>query len=89
MPGLVDADLIAGNALFVDGTKIRANASRSKSHDQAYYESLMSEIEGRIEQLLEECEGIDRQEEAEGSWVAMDRELSEASHLKDKIQKSS
>jgi transposase len=84
----IKLDLIAGNALFVDGTKIRANASRSKSHDQAYYESLMSEIEGRIEQLLEECEGIDRQEEAEGSWVAMDRELSEASHLKDKIRKA-
>jgi len=57
----IKLDLIAGNALFVDGTKIRANASRSKTHDQAYYERLMSEIEGRIEQLLEECEGIDQQ----------------------------
>ncbi len=84
----IKLDLIAGNALFVDGTKIRANASRSKTHDQAYYEGLMSEIEGRIEKLLEECEGIDRQEEAEGSWVAMDRELVQANHLKDKIRKA-
>jgi transposase len=84
----IKLDLIAGNALFVDGSKIRANASRSKTHDQAYYERLMSEIEGRIEQLLEECEGIDRQEETEGSWVAMDRELVQASHLKDKIRKA-
>ena len=84
----IKLDLIAGNALFVDGTKIRANASRSKSHDQVYYERLMSEIEGRIEHLLEECEGIDRQEEGEGSWVAMDRELAQATHLKDKIRKA-
>lgn len=40
--------LIAGNALFVDGTKVRANAGRSQTHDQAYYEGLMSEIGGRI-----------------------------------------
>jgi len=30
-------DLIAGNVLFVDGTKIRANAARARTHDQAYY----------------------------------------------------
>jgi transposase len=84
----IKLDLIAGNALFVDGSKIRANASRSKTHDQAYYEGLMSEIESRIEQLLEECEGIDREEETEGSWVAMDRKLAQANQLKDKIRKA-
>ena len=30
----IELDLISGNALFVDGAKIRANASRSKTHDQ-------------------------------------------------------
>ena len=56
-------DLIAGNVLFVDGTKIRANAARGKTHDQAYYEQRLSEIDGRIEQLVEECEKIDQIEE--------------------------
>ena len=33
----IKLDLIAGNALFVDGTKIRANASASHTHDKAWY----------------------------------------------------
>jgi transposase len=78
--------LIAGNALFVDGAKVRANASRSQTHDRAYYEQQMSKMEERIEQLLEECEKVDQQEEGEGCWVAMDKGLASESRLKGKIQ---
>ncbi len=74
--------LIAGNALFADGAKIRAHAARSKMHDRAYYEQQMSEMEERIEQLLEECEKVDQQEEGEGSWVAMDKGLADEKQLK-------
>src|SRR5262245_62400836 len=45
-------DLIAGNVLFVDGTKIRANAGRSKTYDRAYYEQWLAEVDRRIEELL-------------------------------------
>jgi transposase len=82
----IKLDLIAGNVLFVDGAKIRANASRSQTHDQAYYEQFLSEIDGRIEQLLEECEGIDQQEEGAGSCVAMGKELAKAERLKSKVK---
>jgi hypothetical protein len=82
----IKLNLIAGNILFVDGTKIRANASRSQIHDQAYYEQLLSEVDGRIEQLLEECEGIDQQEEGLGSCVAMEKELAKAERLKSKVE---
>jgi transposase len=78
--------LIAGNALFVDGTKIRANAARSQTHDQGYYEGLLGEIDGRIEQLLEECEAVDGSEEGEGSWVETDSELRKAKGLKGKVE---
>jgi len=61
----VKLGLIAGNALFVDGTKVRANAARSQTHDQAYYEALLGEIDGRIERLVEECEAVDESEEFE------------------------
>jgi transposase len=84
----IKLDLIAGNILFVDGTKIRANASRSQTHDQAYYEQLLSEVDGRIEQLLEECEGIDQQEEGLGSCVAMEKELAKAERLKSKVEEA-
>ena len=78
--------LIAGNALFVDGAKVRANAARSKTHDEAYYKQQMSEMEERIEQFVEECEAVDQQEEGEGSWVALDKGLADESRLKGKIQ---
>jgi hypothetical protein len=79
-------DLIAGNVLFVDGTKIRANAARAQTHDQAYYEQHLSEIDRRIEQLVEECEKIDETEEGQKSWVDMEDELTQKQHLKERIQ---
>jgi transposase len=82
----IQLDLIAGNALFVDGAKIRANAGRSKSHDGEYYDRFLSGIESRIDQVLEECEQIDQLEEGEGSWVAMDRGLAQEKGLKERIQ---
>ena len=81
-------DLIAGNVLFVDGTKIRANAARGKTHDQAYYEQHLSEIDSRIEQLVEECEKIDEVEETQKSWVEMDRELTQKKQLKERMQEA-
>ena len=81
-------DLIAGNVLFVDGTKIRANASRAETHDQAYYEQHLSEIDGRIEQLVEESEKIDEMEEGQKSWVEMERELTEKKQLKERMQEA-
>jgi transposase len=84
----IKLDLIAGNALFVDGTKIRANAARAKTHDQAYYEQHLSEIDGRIEQLVKECEQIDQIEEGQKSWVEMDHELTQKKQLKERIQEA-
>jgi transposase len=78
--------LIAGNALFVDGAKVRANAGRSQAHDQVYYEALLGEMDGRIEQLLKECEAVDESEEGEGSWIELDSELRKAKSLKGKVE---
>lgn len=79
-------DLIGGNVLFVDGTKIRANAGRDASHDVAWYEKRLREIDLRIEQLLEECEGQDQLEEGLGTFTAMNRELAGAENLKSKVE---
>lgn len=84
----VKLDLIAGNVLFVDGSKIRANAGRAQTHDQAYYEQHLSEIDRRIEQLVEECEKIDETEEGEKSWVEMEHELTQKKQLKERIQEA-
>jgi transposase len=84
----IKLDLIEGNVLFVDGTKIRANASRCKTHDRAYYERLLVEIDSRIEQLLKDSEEVDQREEGLGSCVAMDKELAKAERLKSKVQEA-
>ena len=80
-------NLIAGNILFIDGTKIRANASPpSRGHDQAYYEKRLQDIDRRVEELLREGEAIDNEEEQSESFVAMVRELSCVETLRDKIR---
>ena len=81
-------DLIAGNVLFVDGTKIRANAARGQSHDQTYYEKRLTEIDGRMEKLLEEGEREDDQIEGQRSSVEMDKNLDPEERLKEKIQEA-
>jgi transposase len=81
-------DLIAGNVLFVDGSKVRANASRAQTHDQAYYEQLLSEIDSRIEQLVEECEKVDETEESQKSWVEMEDELTQKQQLQDRVREA-
>jgi transposase len=82
----IDLNLIAGNVLFVDGTKIRANAGRNKTHELKRYQSLLGELNHRIDQLLKDCESTDRREEGTGSHVSMDKELSKTKKLKDRIK---
>ena len=79
-------DWIAGNVLFVDGTKIRANAGRNRTHDKAYYEKLLSDIDNRIEQLIVDCEAADQSEEGTSSYVSMDKELTKSQTLKERIK---
>jgi len=82
----IKLDLIAGNVLFVDGTKIRANASSSQTHEKAWYEEQLKEIDRRIEELMQECETVDQQEEHLGSFVAMDKELATTEKLRSTIE---
>jgi len=82
----IKLDLIAGNVLFVDGTKIRANAGTEKSRGKVYYEKLMADIDRRIEKLLADCEATDKAEEDIASYVSMNKELTKSQNLKEKIK---
>jgi len=84
----IKLDLIAGNVLFVDGTKIRASAGRNRTHDRTYYEKLMSTLDSRIEQLLADCENTDQTEEGTSSYVAMDKELAKSQNLKARVKEA-
>jgi transposase len=84
----IKLDLIAGNVLFVDGTKIRANAGRGKSHGQEWYDKRLKELDARVEQLIEESEKVDTDEASLGSSVAMGKELAQAQRLQDKVKQA-
>lgn len=84
----IKLDLIAGNVLFVDGTKIRANAGRNKTHGKEWYEKNLSKITQRIDMLLSECEKVDRQEESQASFVSMNKELAQSKRLKEKVEEA-
>jgi len=80
-------DLIAGNVLFVDGTKIRANASIKNTYTKDKCIKVLSKIDTRIDKLLTECETIDQAESDQGSHVKLKKELSDKQTLKTKVQK--
>jgi len=82
----LELNLIAGNTLFVDGTKIRANASLTRSWTKKKGERRLAKIERRIAAILAECEATDRAEEGADSPVHMPAELQDARALKEKIQ---
>jgi transposase len=84
----VKLGLIAGNVLFVDGSKIRANAGRGKTFDRAHFEKMMAELDRRVDELLEDCEREDQREDGLSSSVAMGQELAQAERLKNKIQQA-
>lgn len=79
-------DLISGNVLFVDGTKIRANASASRTHNKAWYEKQLKEVDQRIDELLKQSEAIDEKEKDLHSFVVMDTKLGQAERLKEAIE---
>lgn len=72
----IKLELIAGNTLFVDGSKFRANASINNTWTKEKCEKSLKKIDANIDELLKECAILDAQQDKEGSMV----------HLKKKIQ---
>lgn len=79
-------DLIDGNTLFTDGTKIRANAANKQTLTREHAEKLLKEADGRIKQLLEQCEDADLAEAEQPSLTAMKKELRDKEHLRQQVQ---
>ena len=83
----IELNLIEGNTLFLDGSKIRANASIKKTWDQKKAQRALQHIDQRIAELLNECDEQDEAEEASGSFVKMDESLKDQKVLQAKIQR--
>ena len=78
--------LIEGNTLFVDGTKIRANASIKNSWDQKRCERHLKKIDKRIKEILAECDAADSEEKDHASLVQMQQEFRDQDVLKSKVK---
>lgn len=83
----IKLDLIAGNTLFVDGSKIRANASIKNTWTKEKCQRALGKIDTRIEAILSECDAVDEYEENQDSLVKMRKELKDKKVLKAKVRK--
>lgn len=79
-------DLIDGNTLFVDGTKIKANASYKNTWSEEDCRKYEAEIAGNIERILEECERADSEESSAGSLMSLKKELVRQEELRAQVQ---
>jgi len=78
--------LIEGNTLFLDGTKIKANASMKHTWTAERCGKALRDIDRRIEEILDECEAADAGEEQQPSLVARHQELRDQRQMKAKIK---
>jgi len=78
--------LIEGNTLFVDGSKIRANASMRNNWTEQRCQKSLKNIDKRIRDILLECEAADDQEKQQQSLIKMRQELEDHEALKSKVE---
>jgi transposase len=79
-------ELIEGNTLFVDGSKIRANASAKHEWTKERCEKVLQKADENIDKILKECEDIDLQEDGQPSLIKMRKELSDNKALQSKVR---
>jgi transposase len=79
-------NLIEGNTLFVDSTKIKANASLKNTWTEKDCQEYLEKISKNIEDIIAESEHIDEQEEDFGSLVKLNEKLQNQEALAAKVK---
>ncbi len=82
----IKLNVLEGNTLYVDGTKIRANAGIKHSYTKAQAKARIAELDKKITRMLNECEKADKREMNQGSWVTLHEKLSTAQKRKAAIE---
>ena len=62
-------NLIDGNTLFVDSTKMRANASLNNAWTEKKCNLYLKDIDAHIDSIFEECDNKDKEEDQRESFV--------------------
>jgi transposase len=82
----IKLDLIEGNALFVDGSPFRANASIRNTWTIERCEKHIKDLSSRIDDLVDESVDIDTREEGADSLVKIKKELADKTALKKRLE---
>ena len=80
----IKLNLIEGNCLFTDSTKIRGAASICQTLTRQGWEKKLEEIDQEIDRLLKECEKTDNKEK--DSLVKVEEELQDKKRLEAKVR---
>jgi transposase len=79
-------NLIDGNILFVDGSKIRGNASIKNTWTKEKGKKVLEKAEKRIEEIIREADIIDEEEASLPSLATLRNDLVAADTLKEKVE---
>ena len=79
-------NLIDGNILFVDGSKIRGNASIKNTWTKEKGNKVLEKAEKRIEEIIREADIIDEEEASLPSLTTLRNDLVKAGTLKEKVE---
>lgn len=79
-------NLITGGVLFVDGSKIRANASIKNTWSMEKCQEVLKAIDKRIEAVLAEAEAVDKEEDGLPSLVSVKKELRDTRARKERVE---
>jgi len=82
----IDLNLIAGNVLFMDGTRLRANAAIENSWTVDKCRQSLAQLDQRIAALLSDCETVDQAESDQGSFVHLEQALADQTALRSRIE---
>ena len=82
----LEFDLIEGNALFIDGSSFRANASIKNTWTKERCQRHLKKLSKDIDKLVDESVHIDNLQEKQNSLVTVKKELANKIKLKNKVQ---
>jgi transposase len=78
-------NLIDGNILFLDGSKIRGNSALKNSWNEKKCQKILAATEKRIDEIIRVAEAEDAAEEGEPSLVSLPTQLLEPNRTKEKV----
>jgi len=82
----MELGVMEGNVLFVDGTRMRANAGLDNGYSIGDHQKVIKELDQRVEALLAASDAEDEAEAAAGSLVQVHSELADVRARRSRVE---